>query len=753
MSSISENFNYLLPKRNINKKTLVLDLDETLFHIQFDPFDRPSDINLRIEIENEIHDIYVMVRPGVKHFLENMGKIFEIVIFTASLSKYADPLIDIIDEDNICSFRLFREHCTQINEIFVKEMIKLGRDLKDIIIVDNSPMSYCLNPENGLPIKSWFDDKDDRDLFKISGILEFLSFVPDVRNYIYKFVINDEICYKNAMNIFGKYNERAIKIKNNNQIKISENSKKKILKKNNSKIKNNNYIITDNKENISNNITIESNNKIKDKENISNNIIIESKNKSNIIYNIKNRENSKNIKSKGTIGINNIPYNIKSYKRIENKENINLNIPNVKSLINKSNTEFKILNQSTKNRNANNINFDINPIISNTSIPAKSFVNLISNSKKIKHSFTSIFNTGGGVKKINYNMIIRHKKSGSANGFKTFRKIYDNSKNIINHSNTILKHKMKIMNNINKENGKISQSNENMPKNKVHKYSIQLSNKVNNDLIYELDRSETFSKKLSKSLTREKFNILKTDKNNNICNKSTLIKMSKPMDAINKRCHKKSNSINLSYLPLSINIKKEENNSFFKKNSYYQQQYLSTSESYNNYSKNSINNNKLNNSSISTLANIPRHNNSLRKINFVKNKRIIKSNFVKNKIPFNINNKKKYANNENLLKKRIPINNNIIINNNNKSYRYAKIEKNVNYELTDPMTVRQKSSKQITYKKIDKSSYNNNSYKEDVKNRSKINQKYNIGNIINDIKFVNSIIRNNENHKSNKLTN
>ena len=738
MSNSSENFNYLLPKRNINKKTLVLDLDETLVHSQFDPFDRPSDINLRIEIENEMHDIYVMVRPGVKHFLENMGKIFEIVIFTASLSKYADPLIDIIDEDNICSFRLFREHCTQINEIFVKEMIKLGRDLKDIIIVDNSPMSYCLNPENGLPIKSWFDDKNDRDLFKISGILEFLSFVPDVRNYIYKFVVNDEICYKNAMTIFGKFNERPIKIKNNNQIKISDNSKRKILKKNNSKIKNNNYIVTENKENINNNNnTIESKNK--NKENISNNIIIETKNKANIIYNIKKGENTKNIKSKGLIGINNISYNIKNYKISENKENINLNIPNEKSLIHKSNTEFIKLSQSTRNRNANNINFDINPFISNTSIPAKSFVKFISNSKKIKHSFTSIFNTSNNnIKKINYNMIIRHKKNGSANGFKTIRKINDNNKNIINHSKTILKHKMKIKNNINKENAKIFQNSENFPKNKVHKYSIQLSNRINNDLIYELDRSETFSKKLSKSLTREKFTILKTDKNNNICNKSTFMKISKPIDAINKRSHKKSNSINLSYLPLSINIKKEETNSFIRKNNYYQH----TSESYNNYSKNSINNNKLNNSNISTLSNIPRNNNSIRKINF-----------VKNKIPFNINNKKKYTDNENLLKKRIPINKNIIISNNNKNYRFIKIEKSANYELTGPMTVRQKSSKQITYKKIDKSSYNNNSYKEDVKNRSKINPRYNIGNIISDIKFVNSIIKNNENYKSNKLTN
>ena len=253
-------------------------------------------------------------------------------------------------------------------------------------------------------------------------------------------------------------------------------------------------------------------------------------------------------------------------------------------------------------------------------------------------------------------------------------------------------------------------------------------------------------------LTREKFNILKTDKNK-ICNKSTFVKMSKPIDIINKRCHKKSNSINLSYLPFSINIKKEENNSFVKKNNYYQQQYLSTSESYNNYSKNNINNNnKLNNNSISTLSNMPRHNNSLRKINYIKNKGIIKSNFVKNKIPFNINNKKKYTDNENLLKKRIPINKNIIISNNNKNYRYIKMEKNVNYELTDPMTVRQKSSKQIIYKKVDKI-YHNNSFKEEVKNRSKINQKYNIGNYINDIICVNSIIKNNDNYKFNKLTN
>ena len=40
-----------------NKKTLVLDLDETLVHSAFDPFDCPSDVIIQIEQDNDIHDI------------------------------------------------------------------------------------------------------------------------------------------------------------------------------------------------------------------------------------------------------------------------------------------------------------------------------------------------------------------------------------------------------------------------------------------------------------------------------------------------------------------------------------------------------------------------------------------------------------------------------------------------------------------------------------------------------------------------
>ncbi len=178
--------NGLLPPKISNKKTLVLDLDETLVHSNFIPFQIPSDVIIKIELENIIHDIHVLVRPGVKEFLEKMSKRYEIVIFTASLSKYADPLLNIIDKQGYCPFRLFREHCTLINTAFVKDLKKLGRDMKDIIIVDNSPVAYALNQYNGFPITSWFDDKNDFELLKIIPILQFLSYVPDVRDYIKK---------------------------------------------------------------------------------------------------------------------------------------------------------------------------------------------------------------------------------------------------------------------------------------------------------------------------------------------------------------------------------------------------------------------------------------------------------------------------------------------------------------------------------------------------------------------------------------
>ena len=220
----------LLPAKTSTKKTLVLDLDETLVHSGFNPFPCQSDVIIQLEFENIMHDINVLVRPGVCEFLQNMKDKYEIVIFTASLSKYADPLLDIIDNKRNCSFRLFREHCTLINSVYVKDLKRLGRDIKDIVIVDNSPLSYLLNPENGLPILSWFDDKNDKELYNIIPILDFLAEVHDVREHIKKIVNDNEISYTKASTYIKAYktlkgkSQKTNHSKSSNDIKTDKNT-------------------------------------------------------------------------------------------------------------------------------------------------------------------------------------------------------------------------------------------------------------------------------------------------------------------------------------------------------------------------------------------------------------------------------------------------------------------------------------------------------------------------------------------------
>ena len=109
---------------------------------------------------------------------------YEIVIYTASLQLYADPLMNRIDPEQLCSARLYREHCTRLDECYVKDLSKLGRNLKDCIIVENSPYSYRLDQRNAVPIVTWYDDESDTELYKLIPFLEELAYVYDVRTVL-----------------------------------------------------------------------------------------------------------------------------------------------------------------------------------------------------------------------------------------------------------------------------------------------------------------------------------------------------------------------------------------------------------------------------------------------------------------------------------------------------------------------------------------------------------------------------------------
>ncbi|GHP10697.1 hypothetical protein PPROV_000942800 [Pycnococcus provasolii] len=161
------------------KKTLVLDLDETLVHSSFKPIPNP-DYVIPVEIDGRVTDVYVLKRPWVDHFLACVAQRFEVVVFTASLSKYADPLLDLLDSTRCIRQRLFREACCPYEGNYVKDLRRLGRPLRDTIIVDNSPHSYIFQPDNAIAIGTYIDDPEDRELLELIPYLETLAFVDDV---------------------------------------------------------------------------------------------------------------------------------------------------------------------------------------------------------------------------------------------------------------------------------------------------------------------------------------------------------------------------------------------------------------------------------------------------------------------------------------------------------------------------------------------------------------------------------------------
>ena len=163
-----------------SRKCLVLDLDETLVHSSFKMVPN-ADFVVPVEIEGIVHNVYVIKRPGVDEFLRLMGQIYEVVIFTASLNKYADPVIDILDMHRVVRHRLFRESCYNHYGSYVKDLSQLGRPLHDTIILDNSPASYVFHPTNAVPVSSWFNDPHDTELTDLCPFLEDLCFVDDVR--------------------------------------------------------------------------------------------------------------------------------------------------------------------------------------------------------------------------------------------------------------------------------------------------------------------------------------------------------------------------------------------------------------------------------------------------------------------------------------------------------------------------------------------------------------------------------------------
>ena len=367
---------------NHNKKMLILDLDETLVHSCFKPMEninnnlpRP-DIYLKIKFHSKFHDVFVHKRPFVDEFLEKMSKYYNLIIFTASVQEYADPLLDQLDKNRYIKLRYYRNSCLlDKNGKFVKNLATIYNDLKNVILLDNNPISYSYNKNNGLPIITWHFDKKDRELVKMIPILEFLSTVNDIRNYLPRFIeydmvnfskfniLIDEINKESEQNKITKIRPKSskhISTSNKDVQQIQYNNKeheKMTNTKENKNIERNKYQ-TLNKQTIQfNTINNISSKQEKEKENLNTNksLVIQ---KSDLrLKNFKNddinrqRKKDKHIKRK----INNLFNKNYKYERVQENHEQKINLDENKNKENKINN-FIIVNDKQQNKINDNQN-------------------------------------------------------------------------------------------------------------------------------------------------------------------------------------------------------------------------------------------------------------------------------------------------------------------------------------------------------------------------------------------------------------
>lgn len=182
------------PSSHNTQKTLVIDLDETLIHSLAKGGRMSSGHMVEVKLASAVgyggttlgpqHPIlyYVHKRPHCDDFLRKVCKWYNLVVFTASVQEYADPVIDWLEQERqYFSGRYYRQHCTFRNGAYIKDLSSIEPDLSKVMILDNSPLSYIFHEDNAIPIEGWINDPTDNDLLHLVPLLEALQYVTDVR--------------------------------------------------------------------------------------------------------------------------------------------------------------------------------------------------------------------------------------------------------------------------------------------------------------------------------------------------------------------------------------------------------------------------------------------------------------------------------------------------------------------------------------------------------------------------------------------
>lgn len=180
------------PKRpKLSDKSVVFDLDDTLVYVMTDEKLANAKMTYKANIKRTSYiasrtgksiTINVVIRPYALEMLQQLAPYYEIIVFTAAAKSYGDAIIDVLDPDNtLIDHRLYRENCMKLNNMYVKDLRIINRDLSLVVMVDNSVVCMCKQLENGIVVPGFAGTRADSELGGLWVFLRQVISAEDVR--------------------------------------------------------------------------------------------------------------------------------------------------------------------------------------------------------------------------------------------------------------------------------------------------------------------------------------------------------------------------------------------------------------------------------------------------------------------------------------------------------------------------------------------------------------------------------------------
>ena len=187
MPRCKQKVNFNFPPEEKQKKIALFDLDETLVHCKNnEPGMDGDEVSIKLPT-NKIVKVGLNIRKNWKNALDLIKNHYHVVIYTASHPSYADAVLDYLDKENkYFKYRLYRSHCIQCDvdgfKFYVKDLDTLDKyyNLKDIVIIDNSILSFAYHLYNGIPIVPFINQQNDTELMFTAHYLVSIANYDDL---------------------------------------------------------------------------------------------------------------------------------------------------------------------------------------------------------------------------------------------------------------------------------------------------------------------------------------------------------------------------------------------------------------------------------------------------------------------------------------------------------------------------------------------------------------------------------------------